>query len=358
MSEVIISKEMIEAAVIGGSVLGGGGGGSMAQGRQLAELAVRMGTIRLVDIDAVHDSATLVTVSAVGSPATKQSFVRPVDYVRAVELLSKKAQVEPDGLISNECGGTATINGWLQAAILGIPVVDAPCNGRAHPTGAMGSIGLHTKEGYTSYQTAVGGNPSIGRYIELAVQGSIEQAANLVRQAAVQAGGWVAVARNPVDAGYVKRHAALGAIWQSIILGQAMLAAQTKGGLVMAEAAAEMLGGNIVETGVVEKIELITDGGYDRGLIILGSLELAFWNEYMSLERDGTRLGTFPDLIMTLDKLTGMPLTTAEIKERQEVAVLYVPKSNLLLGTGALSTELLAVAEPIVGKCLVEYAMQ
>lgn len=358
MSEVIINKEMIEAAVIGGCVLGGGGGGSMVQGRELAELAMRMGTIRLIDIDDIHDDATLVTVSAVGSPAAKQSFVKPIDYIRAVELLSKKAQIEPDGLISNECGGTATINGWLQAAILGIPVVDAPCNGRAHPTGAMGSIGLHVKEGYTSYQAAVGGDPSIGRYIELAVQGSIEQAANMVRQAAVQAGGWVAVARNPVEASYVKKHAALGAICQSITLGQAMLAARAKGGLAMIEVAAEVLGGNIVEAGVVEKIELITDGGYDYGLIMIGSLELAFWNEYMSMERNGARLGTFPDLIMTLDKLTGMPLTTAEIKERQEVAVLYVPKSNLLLGTGALSTELLAIVEPIVRKCSVKYALK
>ena len=34
------------------AVLGGGGGGSMAWGRELAQLAARMGTVRLVDIDA------------------------------------------------------------------------------------------------------------------------------------------------------------------------------------------------------------------------------------------------------------------------------------------------------------------
>ena len=114
-----------------------------------------------------------------GKPAAKGTMVKPVGYVRAVELLTEKAGIKADGLITNECGGTATINGWLQSAVLGIPVVDAPCNGRAHPTGAMGSMGLHAKEGYVSHQTAAGGDLAQGRYLELVVQGSIEQAAAL-----------------------------------------------------------------------------------------------------------------------------------------------------------------------------------
>lgn len=355
MAELIIEQELVEAAVIGGAVLGGGGGGSMDWGRELAELAVRMGTVRLVDIDTVDDEAILVTVSAVGAPAAKEAMVKPVGYVRAVELLTEKAGIKADGLITNECGGTATINGWLQSAVLGIPVVDAPCNGRAHPTGAMGSMGLHAKEGYVSHQTAAGGDLAQGRYLELVVQGSIEQAAALVRQAAVQAGGLVAVARNPIDAGYVKKNGAPGAVRQSIALGQAMLAVQAKGGTAMIEAAAEVLGGRIVETGTVDRVELITAGGFDSGRVTLDSFEFTFWNEYMTLEKDGTRLGTFPDLIMTLDKSTGMPVSSADIREQQDVAILYVPRANLLLGAGMFCPELLVAAEQVTGKRLVDY---
>ena len=358
MAELIMDQELVEAAVIGGAVLGGGGGGSMAWGRELAQLAVRMGTVRLVDIDAMDDEAILFTVSAVGAPAAKEAMVKPVGYVRAVELLTEKAQIKADGLITNECGGTATINGWLQSAILGIPVVDAPCNGRAHPTGAMGSMGLHAKEGYISYQTAAGGDPAEGRYLELFVQGNIERAAALVRQAAVQAGGLVAVARNPIDAGYVKKNGAPGAVRQSITLGQAMLAARPKGGTAVVEAAAEVLGGQIVETGAVEKVELVTAGGFDSGRVTLGSFELTFWNEYMTLEKDGTRLGTFPDLIMTLDKSTGTPVSSADIHEQQEVAILYVPRANLLLGAGMFSPELLVAAEKVTGKNVIDYLEQ
>ncbi|NMA55022.1 MAG: DUF917 family protein [Firmicutes bacterium] len=358
MAELVIDQDMVEAAVVGGAVLGGGGGGSMDWGRELGQLAVRLGTVRLVNIDNINAEDTIVTVSAVGAPAAKQALVQPVGYIRAVELLMEQAPIIADGLITNECGGTATINGWLQSAVLGIPVIDAPCNGRAHPTGAMGSMGLHAWKDYVSYQAAAGGDPEQGRYLELVVQGEIERVATLVRQAAVQAGGLVAVARNPIAAGYVKENGAPGAIRQSIMLGQAMLAVQSKGGLAVIEAAAEALQGQIVEIGQVEEVELVTAAGFDSGRIMINTLELTFWNEYMTLEREGQRLGTFPDLIATLDKSTGLPLSSADIREQQEVAILYVPRDKLLLGAGMFSAELLAQAEPVVNKQLVNYLQQ
>ncbi len=355
MAELIITREMVEAAVMGGAVLGGGGGGSMEWGRELGELAVRMGTVRMVDIEDVDDDDTIITVSAVGAPAAREAMVQPMGYVRAVEILMEQAPIVADGLITNECGGTATINGWLQAAVLGIPLIDAPCNGRAHPTGAMGSMGLETQKDYVSYQAAAGGNPFQNRYLEVAVRGNIGQAAYLIRQAAVQAGGLVAVARNPVSAGYVRENAAPGAIGQCITLGQAMLAAEGRGGMAVIEAAAEVLEGRIVESGRVERVELVTSGGFDSGRVTIGDYELTFWNEYMTLEKGGERLGTFPDLIMTLDKSSGRPMSSADIREQQEVALLHVPRTNLLLGAGMFSADLLAAAEPIVNKELVKY---
>ena len=193
MGRVVLGREEVEAAVLGGAVLGGGGGGSMALGRRNGLLAVELGAPELVDLEDLPADATLVTVSAVGAPAAKSAHVLPIHYVRAVELLIKYGDTSVDGLISNECGGLATVNGWLQAASLGVPVVDAPCNGRAHPTGLMGSLGLHQRHGYVSIQAAVGGDPAAGRYLETFARGTLERTAALVLQASVQAGGRVAV---------------------------------------------------------------------------------------------------------------------------------------------------------------------
>ena len=54
--------------------------------------------------------------------------------------------------------------------MLGIPLIDAPCNGRAHPTGVMGSLNLHRDPNYITTMTCVGGRKELGRHVECTVQ--------------------------------------------------------------------------------------------------------------------------------------------------------------------------------------------
>ena len=365
MSRLRLDKEMVEAAVLGGAVLGGGGGGAMADGRRNALLAVEMGEPELVTVEELPSDAVLVTASAVGAPAAKTAKDLPVYYVRAVEILARETRV--DGLITNECGGLAAVNGWLQAAMLGIPVVDAPCNGRAHPTGVMGSMGLHRVPGYVSRQAAVGGDPAAGTYVEMVVRGNLERAAALVRQASVQAGGMVAVARNPVTVSYARDNAAVGAIRQVLEVGRTMLEVRGRGPVAMVEAACGVLGGKVLATGRVTDVRLETSGGFDVGRVVVQSsegsaLELDFWNEYATCERLGEQLGerlaTFPDLIATFDLSSGLPLSSAEIAAGHEVAVVHVPRQRLILGAGMRDPELMRAVERAVGKDIVKYVFQ
>ena len=348
MAEIIITEQLAEAALLGGAVLGGGGGGSIDKGRVNYKEALSFGTLRLVDIDDIDKDVTLVTGSAVGAPAAKDAQALPKDYVRVVELLSANGCPEPGGFIPNECGGSSITNGWIPAALTGLPLVDALCNGRAHPTGAMGSMGLHKDPAYISHQSAAGGNPDKGLYIELYVAGKLDTVAPLIRAAADRAGGLVAVARNPVKASYAKQFGAVGALKQAIELGNRMNAAQTA--QAKAEAAAGFLGGQILARECAAELELITKGGFDTGRILFGRYETTFWNEYMTLEQGGKRLGTFPDLIMTLDASSGLPVTTAELQKGQEVFLLLAPASSLILGEGMRCKDLLETIEPIIGK--------
>ena len=73
----------------------------------------------------------------------------------------------------------------------GLPVVDVPCNGRAHPTGVMGSMNLHKVKDYKTVQACVGGNPDTGNHVECFFEGSIEHTSKLVRLASIEAGGWL-----------------------------------------------------------------------------------------------------------------------------------------------------------------------
>ena len=336
--------------------MGGGGGGSREEGRLFGKMALNTGKPILADIEDLSENATLVTVSAVGAPAAKQKHTEPIDYVKAIEILINDG-IEVDGIITNENGGFATLNGWFQSAVLNIPVVDAPCNGRAHPLGVMGSMGLHKKEGYISRQAAVGGNPRKGQYLEVYTKGSLDNTSRIIRQAAVTSGGLVAVARNPLNVGYVRENAAVGAITQAVELGKMMNTASHREAVI--DAILKYMNGKKIAEGTIEDVRLKTAGGFDTGSMIVktkeGACELTFWNEYMTIERESKRIATFPDLIATLNFQTGLPLTTAEVKKGQKVVILYSLKENLKLGSGMNDPELFREVERITRKDIVKY---
>lgn len=350
-----LNEELLKYAVMGGTILGGGGGGSKESGYAAGKVAVQYGAPELMDINDVPDDTVIITASAVGAPAAPDKYVMPRDYVRAVQLFEENTGVKVGGIITNENGGAATVNGWIQAAVLNIPLIDAPCNGRAHPTGTMGSMGLNNIEGYVSYQAAVGGNPSTGKYMESFFKGSIENASKMVRQASIAAGGLVAVARNPVSAGYIKKNGALKGVSHAIETGRAFYKGMEICPINGVQAVAEFLNGQVVVEGRIDELKLVTTGGFDVGTVHINGYELTFWNEYMTLDKGNERLATFPDLIMTFDKNTGIPVTSAEIVNGQEVVVVMTNRENLKLGSGMRDSKLLQEAEPIIGKEILKY---
>jgi DUF917 family protein len=315
-----------------------------------------MGRPVLASVQELPSDALVFTVSLVGAPAATERYLEPVDHLRAVDLAIDSAGRRPAALIANENGAMATVNGWLQSACLGLPVLDAPCNGRAHPTGTMGAMGLHRRAGYVSIQGAVGGDRCRDRHVELAVRGPLFLADAMVRQAAVHAGGLVAVARNPVELGYVTEHGAPGGISQAIAIGELLLASTPDD---RPEAVAGRLGGMVVARGRVRSYRLETRGGFDVGRMEVasdrGSFRLTIWNEYMTLDGPEGRLATFPDLIATLDA-EGWPLISAEIGDGVDLSLLVVPAGRLLLGAGMRDRELFRVVEATIGEPVLAYA--
>ena len=347
-----IDREWVEAAVLGGAILGGGGGGSLEGGTRLGRLALEFGAPTILNLDQLSDDSLILTVSTVGAPSAEQHPI-PSHYVKAVKIIMNHLEERIGGLMTNEIGGLAVVNGLVQSAILDIPLVDAACNGRAHPTGAMGSMGLSMNDDFISHQAAVGGFKEDGKYIEIYVEGTLQIVSKLIRKAAEEAGGPIAVARNPVPAKYVRDNAAVGALSQAVRIGRAYLEGQT--GAESMEKVIKALNGTIIDRGKVDSVELVSQGGFDLGEVKVGDLQLTFWNEYMTLERNGERLATFPDLIVTMEAKSGSPITTAEIREAQQVIVIMVPRENLNLGAGMKDPKLFREVEEATGKEIVRY---
>lgn len=350
-----LDRQQMEYAILGGTILGGGGGGSPVKGAEFASIAVDYTDLRLVEIGDVDPHALLLTASLVGAPNAKDKFLNASYLARTVELFKQNCGVQLGGIITNENGGEATVNAWLQAALTGLPLVDAPCNGRAHPTGVMGSMGLHKDADYITTQSFAGGDPATGSYVEGVLTGTIDHTSKLVRMASVEAGGLVAVARNPVTAAYAKENAAVGGVSHAIQVGETYakgLATSVEEGL---KALCKTLDGQIVVRGVVKEFEIHYQGGFDVGRAVIDGHEVTFWNEYMTLEVGGKRLYTFPDLIMTIDAKTGQPLTSAMMKNDIEVCIFCTDMKHLRLSTTMFDKALMQSVEPIIGKEIASY---
>ncbi len=169
----LLTHDDVRAACIGGGVLAAGGGGWLDHGLRNGATAVNLGRPTLATIDEIPADGIVVTVTAIGAPAAPDWQMYPRDYIRALELLIAALGKPIAGVMTAQNGYSTSINGWLQSAMLGIPVIDAAGDVRAHPTGDMGSMGLHRLAGYETIQVVAGGNRAQGAYLEVAARGDV-----------------------------------------------------------------------------------------------------------------------------------------------------------------------------------------
>ena len=240
----------------------------------------------------------------------------------------------------------------------------------------MGSIGLAGSP-EPMIQSAVGGNRADNAYIELVVRGATARVSPILRTAADMSGGFIASCRNPVRAGYVRRHAALGGISLALSLGHAILDAEPRGGSAVIDAIVDHTGGAILGRGrVTEKNVRYTSEAFDIGTIAVDAggrrLILHVMNEYMAVDDvavddvavddvaadrgAGQRLATYPDVVTTLGA-DGTPLSVGEIETGTQVAVLHVPKTCIPLSSSVRDPSVYPVVERALGIEIARYAL-
>ncbi|MGH9302846.1 MAG: DUF917 domain-containing protein [Acidimicrobiales bacterium] len=335
-------------AIFGGSVLACGGGGWVEHGMMMGELATRIGRPELCSVEELDEDAVVVTVTAIGAPASPNWEIRPLDYVRALELVAAELDKPVAAVMTAQNGSSTTLNGWMQSAVLGVKVLDAAGDIRAHPTGKLGSLGLSDKADYETVQAVAGGNRQLCGGLELVVRGKVAATDDVLRDVCVRAGGFIAAARHPLPAAFVRDNAAIGAVSYATALGAAMRQA-TPGEAVM-EAAAEITGGRVLARGAVSSLEpLRTAGGFDHGALVVDGCVTRYLNEYMTVDKDGKRLATYPDVIATLSLQDGRPVSVAEMAEGAEVALFVVDRSSLPLSSSTRDPYALSEVEEIMG---------
>jgi DUF917 family protein len=361
MGRILVEKD-VEAAVKGGSVYAAGGGGWADHGRMLGLAAVNAGKPELASIEELNEDDWVATAAAIGAPASTTAWeMRGVDYVKAVQLLQEALGAPLAALMIGQNGRSSTLNAWLPSAILGVKALDAVGDVRAHPTGDMGSIGMAASP-ETMIQTAVGGNRAENRYIELVVKGATAKISPVLPTAADQAGGFIASARNPLRASYIRTHAALGGVSLALKLGEAIIEAERRGGASVIDAICKTTGGHIIAEGRIRsKHVAYMNEAFDIGTLLVGDGEKAVtlhvMNEYMAVDdAGGKRLATFPSVVTTLSR-EGEPLSVGELRKGMTVFVLHVPKEILPLSASVLDPTVYSPVEKAMGIEIARYAL-
>jgi DUF917 family protein len=316
-------------------------------------MALEYGDLELVSLDEHDPGGIIITATAVGAPGFARPSVAPRDGVDAARRLVAMLDKPPVGVI---CGHVPGFNAWLVAAALGLPYVDAASNGRGHPTVKMGGMGLASRPDVSIIQVGRGGVQSVGSRLTVVAEGNIVRTSSVMRQAAVVNGGLIYAARGPLTAGFIKENGAAGAIAFQLELGCAMLKATGPGRV---DATVNFLGGDLLMVGDVVANSVSYAGGFDVGRMSVrsdnGEVALGVYNEYMTVDLDGRRVATFPDMIGTLDPQTGAPVAISELVPGTRVAVISAHRSKFPVGKGALDPAVFPEVEEAMGLDLRSY---
>ncbi|MGD2200251.1 MAG: DUF917 family protein [Candidatus Bathyarchaeota archaeon] len=345
-----MTDEDVKDLAMGGTILGGGGGGWPEGGLKTGRLAIEIGEVNLLEPSEAPKDMLVAVSAGLGAP-TQRGETTPRHFIRSAELLWENG-VEFGGFIAAENGGSNSFAGWIQAAALGLPVVDAPADGRAHPTAMMGGMGLHRVEGYVSVKAVA------CKEVEAIARGTLQRTSNVARMIAQDTKSLVAMTRDPVTVDYAVKHGALGAITKAIELGRAFNKTPKDDPEKRVKAVLREIGGDLVCHGSVAEITLKAKGGFDVGALIVegdsGTFEVTFVNEYMTLEQDGVRLGTFPNLICTFNG-EGSPVTSAAVEKGDEIYLTNTDRDLIPIGDGNRYPEMYKPIEGALGKPMVEY---
>ena len=320
-----LTEPDLEAIAIGAGILGTGGGGNPYVGRLRARQAMREhGPVSVLDPDEVPEDARVVCVGGIGAPTVGIEKMRDYQAYHALRALEDFTGVKATALISNEIGGSNSLEPLIPASITGLPVVDADGMGRAFPELQMKTFYTY---GVPCTPLALADEKGNTAIIPHAIDPVWVE--RLARAMTIQMGCVACYAVAPMTAEQVRRTAVPRTLTLARDLGQAVQRARREN-QDTTEAILETCPGTVLFRGVVADLERRTTGGFARGKVTIEGvgerrgtqMTIDFQNENLVARVDGQVTCMVPDLICVVDSERGEPITTELMRYGFRVTVL------------------------------------
>jgi hypothetical protein len=326
----------LEKLALGAAVLGSGGGGDPQYFKLMTEYQMeKHGPIRLMQLHDIVENDLVVPISCVGAPlVTLEKLLNEQEFFKLFNAIDRIKNQKPTILMPAEIGGANAFTPLIAAAILGLPVLDADLIGRAFPELQMSSTFLN---GVPISPVVVAGALGESAIIESDNDFIVE---SIARNVSVAMGSSAIAAMYMMKKEIIKNSVIPNSISKAICIGSIILDARKKK-IDPIQCLIDHMQGRLVGAGTITDINQEIKSGFLQGDVTVASLseeyKIFYKNENLLVSCNGVLQATTPDIIILLERQTGLPITSESLAFGLEVAVAVFPAPSIWKTTKGLN---------------------
>jgi uncharacterized protein len=338
---VSVSADDLRSLAIGTGILGTGGGTHPYFELLNIEKLYREGRrVSLISPDDLADDDLVAELGFMGAPlVTKERLPDPRHTLKPVEMMRQATGADFRAVMAGEVGAENGVLPFLVAALLGLPVVDADCMGRAFPEMQMSSFVIRGLPLYPFAMADIRDNEIL--MTKAAGPLWVER---INRRLCTEMGAIAATCRPPRTGRQIKDHAVHGSVSRAIRLGGAVRRAR-KAHTDPIATVMESEDGLLLFRGKVIDVARQTTAGFVRGRATIEghddfagrSFDVDFQNEFTIGWIDGVLRVMVPDLICILDADTGEAIGTETIRYGLRVGIVAIAAADVLTSPEGLA---------------------